>query len=1422
MRPQAGRRNPFGGKWFNKAYPAVKALAALLLTLSAASAQPRALFDGKTLAGWEGDPKVWRVEDGAIAGGSLDRNQPRNDFLVTTESFGDFELTFEVRLRGTGFVNSGLQFRSERIPKNHEMRGYQADIGPGWWGKLYDESRRNRVIADLPAPLRSVKEGDWNRYRLVANGARLRAWVNDEPAFDFTEPQSDIPRAGKIGLQLHGGGKAKVEFRNLILTPLAAAPAAPAAPTAPPPPPAPAASPLTARQQLSTFSLPPGYVIELVAEESEGVGKFVTAEWDLQGRLWSTTALEYPVDANEAPAAAAALYASRAKDKVLVFDRAEGPGPHKPRVFAEGLAIPTGMLPYRNGAIVHHGTDIVRLEDSDGDGKSDKRSVLLSGFGVQDSHLFPHQFTRAPGGWIWMAQGAFNYGKVRTTSGKETKFDQTRMAKFRPDGSDFDITSNGPCNIWGLVLTDEGEAWIQEANDFGYPVMPFHEYGNYPGCSNGLWKSYAPEFPATARSFRMGGTGLSGLAWADPGRWPADTAGLIWVANPITRKIQSVRATREGAGYSYELGPELVLSSDPWFRPVALRNGPDGCLYIVDWYNKIISHNEVPRNHPERDKVRGRIWRVRHQDHAPLPTVDFAALAPTELLSHLGTASLGRTHLAWQAIVDRNLTQLEPALRARLLDGSLPAGQRIPALWALEGLGVRDLSLVGKLVADANRNVRREALRALSEFPAGQARELVALAAKAAEDPDPTVRQEVIKLAGRLAGESPAALDLLVRQAKPSLPGPIGESTQRKRPIPVGAAYDREFERYLVRLFLEQIPGKVAAYLDQDRRSDLEPEAEMWASLALGPEKAGPRVARLLGALGREPSREELTALLRAADNPLAAQSLRQALLEGEGQQRVAAALIGAKSQLDAAKVAPLLAPAAQALLRRGGEPAARGLALAEAFALRATEAELDAVLAAPARGAEHPAALRALASFGGGDVAKLLELSAQGEPALRREALLALAANAKPGAAAALLGIWEKLDAPSRELALERLSQSASGAAAILGAALEGRIPSGALTGSVVERLQGFLPKDPRLEQLMSKVADRFRPAAVMDGTDKAQAPLGIKLAGAFTVETWVWLEPDISNVDGILGQDKKLDINFANGLARVYLFPPRGDVVIAKKPVSAGHWMHLAVTRDAQGRWSIYQNGEHEATGAPTDLRPLEPSLGWTVPKGSLHGALAEYRIWGRALSAEEIRAGFDRAVDPSARPEDLLFLGSGREGWPKAAGIRVALRQDPPPILGREEAARLDAAFARWGKLIREDGGDPAKGKALAALCRACHLIKGEGVAIGPDLSGVGAMGHDAILRNLLTPNAAYEPGYRVFRVTTKAGALHEGFMASDTPEAVVLRLTGGAEVRVARGDIASTRWINRSLMPAGLVENLPDEQARDLLAYLKSLR
>ena len=157
----------------------------------------------------------------------------------------------------------------------------------------------------------------------------------------------------------------------------------------------------------------------------------------------------------------------------------------------------------------------------------------------------------------------------------------------------------------------------------------------------------------------MGGTGLSGLALTDAsGAYPPEWSDVMLVANPITRKIQAIKMHRDGSGWKLELLPDFVQSGDEWFRPIAMTLGPDGCVYIVDWYNKIISHNEVPRNHPERDKKRGRIWRVKHKDQKCFPVPDFTKLAEGEIVGKLGGQSLAQSHLAWQTLVDkRNWTR---------------------------------------------------------------------------------------------------------------------------------------------------------------------------------------------------------------------------------------------------------------------------------------------------------------------------------------------------------------------------------------------------------------------------------------------------------------------------------------------------------------------------------------------------------------------------------------------------------------------------------------------------------------------------------------------------------------------------------------------------------------------------------------------
>lgn len=186
-----------------------------------------ALFDGQTLKGWEvnkGEEKWWRVKDGAIEGGSLDEHVPHNTFLTSERSYQNFELRLKMKITPVkGGVNSGIQIRSVRVPDHHEMIGYQADAGGKWWGKLYDESRRRKMIgvpADDAAVEKAVKPTGWNDYRIRCEGKRIRTWLNGVACVDYLEEEETIPLEGKIGLQVHGGGTLTVRFKEITIVEL--------------------------------------------------------------------------------------------------------------------------------------------------------------------------------------------------------------------------------------------------------------------------------------------------------------------------------------------------------------------------------------------------------------------------------------------------------------------------------------------------------------------------------------------------------------------------------------------------------------------------------------------------------------------------------------------------------------------------------------------------------------------------------------------------------------------------------------------------------------------------------------------------------------------------------------------------------------------------------------------------------------------------------------------------------------------------------------------------------------------------------------------------------------------------------------------------------------------------------------------------
>ncbi|MGI8604063.1 MAG: PVC-type heme-binding CxxCH protein [Verrucomicrobiales bacterium] len=383
---------------------------------------------------------------------------------------------------------------------------------------------------------------------------------------------------------------------------------------------------LTAEQEEKSFHLPPGFSIQLFASEPM-INKPINMGFDARGRLWVSSSVEYPFPAaKDRWVDAEGSHVRDSRDAIKILEDTDGDGrADKVTDFADGLNIPIGVLPYKNGCIAWSIPNIWFFQDTDGDDKCDKRTILFGPLGWEkDTHGNIASLRLGLDGWVYATHGFSNtsHFKVRPEHRKSDArnpksetltLNSGNVFRFKPDGSAVELWSRGQVNPFGLSWDSWGN--LYSADCHSNPITQLIRGASYPSFGkpdDGL--GFGPVMCPHAH----GSTGICGPIYLDGGVWGPEWDDHMLVCNPVTSRINHDKITFTGSTPHANELPDFLTTDDPWFRPVDLQLGTDGALYAADFYNKIIGHYEVDLKHPGRDRERGRIWRIAKEGIARL------------------------------------------------------------------------------------------------------------------------------------------------------------------------------------------------------------------------------------------------------------------------------------------------------------------------------------------------------------------------------------------------------------------------------------------------------------------------------------------------------------------------------------------------------------------------------------------------------------------------------------------------------------------------------------------------------------------------------------------------------------------------------------------------------------------------------------
>ncbi|CAG5007133.1 hypothetical protein DYBT9275_03970 [Dyadobacter sp. CECT 9275] len=1127
-------------------------------------------------------------------------------------------------------------------------------------------------------------------------------------------------------------------------------------------------------QERLGFKLPPGFEITLFASEPE-ITKPINMEFDDRGRLWVTQSSEYPVAAGN----------SDGRDRITILeDKNEDGKADTFTNFADDLNIPIGVMPVADGAIAYSIPNLYHFTDANNDGKADNRSILLGPFGYKDTHGMVNNLMRGYDGWLHVCHGFSNTSHVAGTDGDTIRMVSGNTFRVKMDGSHVEQTTFGRVNPFGYAYDEKG--YLYSVDCHTKPITQLIAGGDYPhfGKKAPVGLGFAPEM----MSYDLGSTALAGLVYYTGTHFPALYRNSFYTGDVVTCRIDRNTIFHNGSTPVAKKEDPFLLSSDPWFRPVDVKQGPDGALYIADFYNRIIGHYEVALNHPGRDRISGRIWKITYkgdQAHKDIPVTDWSKASIQQLVDGLAHPQLNTRLKVADRLVDMWKSRAIDPVKTMMSASKTTPTPYSHGLWVLHRLNALDDVTLNQALQSSDPVIKIHAFRILLERPVLEV-PYHDLTLTALSDKDPNIR----RVAAEILTHFPDAANLkglmalydkteqsdshLKYTAILGIRNNLRNSSVMWR-IP-GMKWDEHELELLTRVMLD-VPSPAAAsmVLDYVRTHDM-PSRELVNSLEYISRYASPyqleTVIDLVNAKFPADLETQLTLYKTVKAGVLQSGAKPGRKMTDWGEKLATGILVDITESGDTWKSRPVV---------RTGE---------QANPWMVSEKLLTDVMPA----------FRVMVSEKGGNPPK-----------------------------AALYSTPFKLPA---SLSMNIFDTDVFNSASKKGTSNNVVRIKLAQTGKVISEYRGKYTEPMQRKDLIRNTTFDLR---VYEGQMGYIETLDSSQAGAVGIGK---LEPAVIAIPekgpSVWTEQRATAAEIAGEYKIAALQPVLQQIV--KAP-----WMDYKVrSAAANALMSINPKTNAGILGAvfsdPAELPALREKLAIALGQETT-GSVFEILKNSLAGGARNLQIAVAAVLASTSEGLDYLLSAFKEEEINADIANEIPVKEKISINATSEQQSRVDKILAAGSnereerqKLIdaRVAGYQPANlptgtGKAIFVQnCSSCHQIQGAGGLIGPQLDGIGNWGPKALTQKILDPNRNITEAFRTYNITLKDDKQLSGLYRRTEGEALVFADLTGQEFTIAKNNIKEYRPSKYTLMPDQFRNTIPEKEFYALLEYLLGVK